>query len=148
MFFTSVLWLFSIMAMGQSSLQLSLAEALHIGREQSLVSKEVHNNMRISYWQYRNYRASLFPNVYLEGTLPSLNRSLSQYQQENGIYKFIPNNYIRESLGLTVSQAIPFTGGQVYLQSSVERMDQLDKPRTGSFLDTVYVHPCTAGIFV
>ena len=83
MFFTSVLWLFSIMAMGQSSLQLSLAEALHIGREQSLVSKEVHNNMRISYWQYRNYRASLFPNVYLEGTLPSLNRSLSQYQQEN-----------------------------------------------------------------
>ncbi len=34
MFFTSVLWLFSIMAMGQSSLQLSLAEALHIGGSQ------------------------------------------------------------------------------------------------------------------
>ena len=147
MFFTSVLWLFSIMAMGQSSLQLSLAEALHIGREQSLVSKEVHNNMRISYWQYRNYRASLFPNVYLEGTLPSLNRSLSQYQQENGIYKFIPNNYIHESLGLTVSQAIPFTGGQVYLQSSVERMDQLDKPRTGSFLAIPFTFTLVQPVF-
>lgn len=134
-FFTAALMFSTILATGQRhTVHLSIEEALHIGREQSLVSKEVHNNMRISYWQYRNYRATLFPNIYLDGTLPSLNRSLSQYQQENGIYKFIPNNYIKENLGLTISQAIPFTGGQLYLQSQIERMDQLGRQRTGSFL--------------
>lgn len=147
-FFTTALLLFSVFAMGQQNvLYLSLEEALHIGREQSLVSKEAHNSMRISYWQYRNYRASLFPNVYLDGTLPSLNRSLSQYQQENGIYKFIPNNYIKESLGLTVSQAIPFTGGQVYLQSQIERIDQLGRPRTGSFLTIPFTFTLVQPVF-
>lgn len=147
-FVTIAFLLVSFYATGQqNTLSLSLEEALHIGREQSLVSKEAHNNMRISYWQYRNYRASLFPNIYLEGTLPSLNRSLSQYQQENGIYKFIPNNYIKENIGLTVSQAIPFTGGQIYLQSQIERMDQLGKNRTGSFLTIPFTFTLVQPVF-
>lgn len=146
--FTTVLSLFSVFAAGQQNvLHLSLDKALQIGREQSLVSKEAHNNMMISYWQYRNYRASLFPNVYLDATFPSLNRSLSQYQQENGIYKFIPNNYISESLGMTVSQAIPFTGGQVYLQSQIERMDQLGKQQTGSFLTIPFTFTLVQPVF-
>lgn len=113
---------------------LCLEDALTIGQEQSLIAKENKNALTIAYWQYRDYRANLFPNLTLNGSLPSFNRSLSSYQQDNGIYKFIPNNYVRENLGLTLSQAIPFTGGNLYIQSSAERIDQLEGQRNGSFL--------------
>ena len=71
----------------RDTVRLGLAEALEIGRQQSLDSKENSNNLRIAYWQYRNNTAGLYPNISLEGTLPSLNRSLSSYQQSDGVYK-------------------------------------------------------------
>ena len=125
-----------VVAQERQTMPLTIEEALVMGREQSLVSKENRNTMRIAYWQYRNYRADLFPSVTLDATLPSLNRSLSSYQQEDGVYKFIPNNYISEYMGLTISQAIPFTGGHVYPQSSIERTDQLRAARVRSFPST------------
>lgn len=130
-----------------SQLHLNLEEALIIGQEQSLISKENKNALGVAYWQYRNYRANLFPSISLDGTLPSLNRSLSTYQQEDGVYKFIPNNYVRETLGLTISQAIPFTGGNIYLQSSVERIDQLSSHGNGSFLSIPFTATLIQPIF-
>lgn len=122
----------------RDTVRLGLAEALEIGRQQSLDSKENSNNLRIAYWQYRNYKAGLYPNISLEGTLPSLNRSLSSYQQSDGVYKFIRNNYITEDLAINVTQAIPFTGGTLRLQSSVQRMDQLGQSNVGSFLSVPF----------
>lgn len=127
--------------------RLCLEDALIIGREQSLIAKETKNALTIAYWQYRDYKANLFPSLTLDGSLPSLNRSLSSYQQENGIYKFISNNYVRESLGLTLSQAIPFTGGNLYIQSSTERIDQLGGQRNGSFLSIPFTVTLIQPIF-
>lgn len=130
-----------------NEVHLSLEDALLIGQEQSLISKENKNTLTIAYWQYRDYRADLFPSISLDGTLPSLNRSLSSYQQEDGTFKFIHNDYVRENLGLTVSQAIPFTGGKLYIQSSAERIDQLSGLRNGSFLTIPFNVTLTQPIF-
>ena len=62
-----------VVAQERQTMPLTIEEALVMGREQSLVSKENRNTMRIAYWQYRNYRADLFPSVTLDATLPSLN---------------------------------------------------------------------------
>ena len=121
-------------AQDRDTLALSLDEALEIGRQQSLDSKESMNTLRIAYWQYRNYKAGLYPNISLDGTIPSLNRSLSSYQQSNGVYKFVRNNYLTEDIAVNVTQAIPFTGGTLRLQSSIQRMDQLGQSNVGSFL--------------
>ncbi len=119
-------------------LVLTLDEALAMGREESIASKENENTMLKAWWRYRNYRAGLLPNITLGGTVPSLNRSLNSYQREDGTYTFIPNNYISENLNLTVSQAIPFTGGMVYLESGLERMDQLGADSYGNFLSVPF----------
>jgi outer membrane protein TolC len=114
---------------------LTLEDALKIGREMSLVSMENHNLSRIAYWQYMNYRADLFPNITMDGILPNLNRSLAAYQKEDGTFDFIPNNNISERLNLTISQAIPLTGGRLYMQSNIERIDQLQANNNkGGFL--------------
>lgn len=125
-------------AFSQERLELTLEEALALGRDQSIASKENENIMFKAWWSYRNYRAGLLPNITLGGTLPSLNRSLNTYQKEDGTYTFIPNNYISEMLNLTVSQAIPFTGGMLYIESGLERMDQLGADRYGNFLSVPF----------
>ena len=115
-------------------LHLSIEDALELGRRESIDSKENDNTLLKAYWRYRGYLADRRPNITLNSTLPSLNRSLRSYQQENGVYKFVPNNYLSESLTFSIRQAIPFTGGEIYIESNIERMDQLGENRAGSFL--------------
>lgn len=124
----------SVPVCARGSLNLDIETALEMGRTQSLMSMESRTALQVAYWQYRNYRADFFPSLTLESNMPSLNRSLSSYQQEDGRYKFVPNNYISEDIGLMFNQVIPFTGGQVYLESSIQRIDQLGYGGTGSFL--------------
>jgi outer membrane protein TolC len=71
------------------------------------------------------------PNVVLDGTLPTLNRSLNTYQREDGSYGFVGNNILTENLSLSLQQNIPFTNGVFSLQSQLQRMDQLNNKTTG-----------------
>ena len=83
-------------------LHLSIEDALELGRKESIDSKENDNTLLKAYWRYRGYLADRRPSITLNSTLPSLNRSLRSYQQENGVYKFVPNNYLSESLTFSI----------------------------------------------
>ena len=93
--------------------RLTLEEAMVLGQAKSVASMENRNNALKSYWRFRNYKTDRLPGISLSGTLPSLNKQLNSYQQEDGSYKFVPNNYLSEYLGFTVKQIIPFTGGDI-----------------------------------
>jgi outer membrane protein TolC len=110
--------------------QLTLEDAFVIAEQQSLDASVAKNVLLGSYWQYRNYKAGLLPNVILDGTLPSLNRSLSSYQLEDGTYNFVKNNALMNSLALSIQQNIPFTGGVFAVQSELNRIDQLQDKST------------------
>ena len=116
----------------------SLGEAIRLAREQSLDAMVAKSRLRSAYWQYRNYRADLLPNVTLTGTLPSFNRTLSSYLKEDGTYKYISSNSISEQLALSVTQNIPLTGGALSLQSQVERVDQLDGDKTTEYMSVPF----------
>ncbi|MFR5659091.1 MAG: TolC family protein [Butyricimonas faecihominis] len=116
----------------------SLEEAIRLAREQSLDAMVAKSQLRSAYWQYRNYRADLLPNVTLTGTLPSFNRTLSSYLKEDGTYKYISSNSISEQLALSVTQNIPLTGGALSLQSQVERVDQLDGDKTTEYMSVPF----------
>ena len=46
----------------------SLGDEISLAREQSLDAMVAKSRLRSAYWQYRNYRADLLPNVTLTGT--------------------------------------------------------------------------------
>ena len=119
-------------------LPLTIEEALALGREQSIASKENDNALLKAEWRYRNYRADRLPGITLGGTLPALNRSLNTCQRPDGVYTFVPNNYLSENLSLGIRQAIPFTGGELYIETYLERMDQLGAAGYGSFLSVPF----------
>lgn len=116
------------------TIPLSLAEALDIAASQSLDAMVARDQMRVAYWQFRDYKADLLPALTFDGTLPSLNRSLSAYQKEDGSYEFIPNSSLSENAGLSLSQNIPYTGGKISIQSQLQRIDQLDGDRKTNWL--------------
>lgn len=99
------------------TLRLTLDDALQMASVQSVEAMVAKNTMRAAYWQYRNYKAELLPSLTFSGTLPSLNKSLSSYQKEDGSYEFIPSSLLTESAGLSLSQNIPYTGGTISVQS-------------------------------
>ncbi|MDR1581876.1 MAG: TolC family protein [Prevotellaceae bacterium] len=117
---------------------LTLEEALTIAEERSLDALNARNVFLSAYWQYRNYKAELLPNVVLEGNVPSLNSSLSSYLKENGTYGFVKNNSISEDLTLSLSQNIPFSGGNISVQSALQRIDQLGGDKTTGYLSVPF----------
>lgn len=116
----------------------TLEEVICLAREQSLDALVARDKWRASYWQFRNFRADLLPNVVLEGMLPSFDRSLSSYQKEDGTYTFVSSNSIGGNLFLAVRQNIPWTGGKIVLQSKLERIDQLDGEQSTSYMSVPF----------
>ncbi|MGL5683363.1 MAG: TolC family protein [Marinifilaceae bacterium] len=104
---------------------ITLSDALTIAQEQSLEALEAQNFLRIAYWEYRSYRADMLPNIVLKGILPTMNKSLSTYQKEDGSLHFIPNRSLSEDLSIDITQNIPQTGGTVSIQTQLQRTDQL-----------------------
>ncbi|MDR0545973.1 MAG: TolC family protein [Dysgonamonadaceae bacterium] len=111
--------------------RLTLEEAFLIAENRSLDASIAQNLFLNAFWQYRNYKAELLPNMVLESELPRLNRSLNVYQKEDGSYGFVKSNTLTENLSLSLQQNIPFTGGTLTVQSQLQRIDQFDNHTTG-----------------
>ena len=130
-----IVFLFPTCLWGQKdTLSLSMDQALNIARIFSIDAIVARNTLQIAYWSYRNYKADLLPSMVLDGTLPSLDKSLSSYQKEDGTYSFVTNRLLSENLNLSITQNIPYTGGSISLQSQLQRIDQLDGDRNTSYL--------------
>lgn len=118
----------------QQSMRLTLEEAVALARTGSVEAQSALAQLRSSYWSYRSYRADMLPEISLSGTLPSYSRSYSAYQESNGAYTYVRNDYLKSSASVNVSQNLWFTGGTLTLTSSLEYMKQLSGDRGQRFM--------------
>lgn len=118
----------------QQPMRLTLEEAVDLARTGSVEAQRALAQLRSSYWSYRSYRADLLPEVSLSGTLPSYVRSYSAYQESNGAYTYVKNDYLKSSASVNVSQNLWLTGGTLTLTSSLEYMKQLSGDRGQRFM--------------
>lgn len=116
--------LFPAFLQAQDTLTLALNDAIRQGISNSVDAVVAKNEFVSSYWEYRTYKAELLPEIAVDATLPYYSRSYNEYQNEDGSYSFVKNDYSRLDAGLSVSQNIPFTGGVISLESSLERLQQ------------------------
>ncbi len=106
-------------------LSLSLDEVINLAHTQSTDALIAKHNFQSSYWEYRSYKASLLPDVNLNGNIANFNRSISSVQDaETGAINYIENYNLRNSIGLSIDQNIALTGGTISLYSDIERLDQ------------------------
>ena len=104
-------------ASAQQKMTLSLQEAIGVARGQSLISKQIKADYSSYVHRYNSFKASLKPQLSLNGILPSYDRSLLNIVQPDGSYKVqsVKRSQLYSNIELT--QNIFWTGGNIFVAS-------------------------------
>lgn len=113
---------------------ITLDEAIVIARTQSVDAAVARNELKTAYWEYRTFRANLLPEMNFTATVPSYNKKYNSYQQDDGSYTFVRNNYMEMAGELSIDQSIWLTGGTLSLNTSLDFLKQLDGDKTKRFM--------------
>lgn len=119
-------------------LRLTLHDAIEIATQQSPEAMMARHRYRSSYWQFRTYEAGFMPMLTLDATLPELNRSISPITQPDGSEAFRERRYMSSDVNLSLSKNIGFTGGQVFMNTSLQRIDVFADTTITSWLSTPF----------
>ncbi|MBO8449407.1 MAG: TolC family protein [Bacteroidetes bacterium] len=126
--------------LAQQTSEMTLEQVIDVARSNSVAAIEAKASFVSDYWAYRSYKASRLPSLNLYGNLASFDRSLRQLQNyETGELVYTSNYNMQNSLGLSVVQNLPFTGGTVSLYTDLSRIDQFG----ADFGKTWYAQPVT-----
>ena len=130
---------FAVLAQVQEKKTLQLAEVIAMVRQQSVAALLAETERETSYWQFRTYRANLFPQVRLSSTLPDFAKTYSPITQDNGTIEFQPIVNNNSVLNLELSQNIGLTGGEVFVSSQLQRFDDFERKMTRYSSNPVFV---------
>ena len=111
---------------------LTFEEVLEMARDYSPQSMLAKHQFRAAYWEHRTFEAEYLPSLSLNGTLPNFRRIITQ-EYVDGTYKYVEANTNTLSLGLTMNQNIGLTGGRIFMQSSLERVDIFGNNTSSSY---------------
>ncbi|HEU4584677.1 MAG TPA: TolC family protein [Gemmatimonadaceae bacterium] len=118
----------AIVAVRPSSLSaqdsLTLRDAISMAQERGLAGRAARNAREAAQWRQQAFSARRLPQLSLTGNLPQYNRAIIPVLQPGGETQFRTQSQTTSSLGLQLSQVIPFTGGQLFLSSELTRVDQ------------------------
>ena len=113
---------------------ISLKEAVMLARVQSVDAAVALNELKTAYWEYRTFRANLLPEVNFKATLPSYNKQYNTYQQNDGAYTYVRNDYMRLNGEFSIDQNIWLTGGTLSLNTSLDYLKQLSGTKDQQFM--------------
>ncbi|MDN4166753.1 TolC family protein [Cytophagales bacterium LB-30] len=120
----------------QESVSYSLAQLVQMAQEQSPASKQAITRKENRYWSYRTFKANYMPQLSLNGTLPNYNRSILPITQQDGSQLFREVSQSTASAGLSLSQNIGLTGGQIFVNSQIQRIDNFSPVANSSYSAT------------
>ncbi|OFX89979.1 MAG: hypothetical protein A2W99_08545 [Bacteroidetes bacterium GWF2_33_16] len=130
--FLSIVFLFIVIAFnnlvkGQTiTEELTFEEVIQLASEQSPDAIMAKHRFRANYWQYRTFKAGLRPSLTLSSTIPNLDRSYREFNDSSGTY-YLRINKNTTNLNLNITQSVPFTGGQLSINTDLSRLDDLTK---------------------
>ncbi len=108
---------------------ITLQEVISLAQENSPSAQSAKHAFLAAEWQYKYYKANYLPSVTLTSS-PFLNREINKITLNDGTSAFVKQNQINADLALTMNQNIPFTGGSIFVKSSLSRIDELERKKT------------------
>ena len=111
------------------TLVLSLQDAIRLAQEQSPSAQSARNTFLAAYWNYRYFRANYLPSVTLSSA-PYINKEMNKITQSDGTASFIQQDQFGADLTIKVNQNVSWTGGSLFLKSSLSRLDEFQKGAT------------------
>jgi len=108
----------------QDTVKYTLSEVIQIAQDQSPDALIAKHRYRQSYWSFKSFKAEYLPSLNLDATLPNLNISFEEkYSEIDSGTNFVPLSNVNYSVALSLNQKIGFSGGEVFLTSSLRRLD-------------------------
>lgn len=138
LFIISIL-LLALFAQAQENYSITLEEAIERAKEKSLNAQQAQNQYRAAYWQYKLFKSSYFPEVALSATLPNYNRSINSVSLDDGTQAFVNSSNMINNMSLRVNQRVALTGGNVFLNTGLQRIDVLTAGGSTSYLSTPFI---------
>lgn len=136
-----VLYLLNGSISAQEVVVFTLEDITAISREESLSARKAYVRKLNSYWDWQIYRSGLRPNLVLDADLLDFSKGVTPILQDDGTYELKTVTLNRSSLNLQLLQPVRFLGGNIFIQSSISRFDNL---LGNSF--SYSAHPVEAGI--
>lgn len=105
-----------------AQLSLTLEQAIARASQEGHSAMEAEATLAAARYRDRARASRELPQLSLSGTLPSYRRSISPITQPDGSVLYRSQDYTDASLSARLTQTLPFSGGEVYLQSSLGRL--------------------------
>jgi outer membrane protein TolC len=121
---------------------LTLQQAIALAARQGHQSQAAASARDAARFRDRAFYSRLLPQLSVGGTLPSYNRSIIPVLQPDGSTLFQPQNQTNASLNATMTQRLPFTGGDFFISSSLARLSVSGEDSFHSWSST----PVTIGL--
>jgi outer membrane protein TolC len=134
--FLGILSFFEFSIQAQQQRVLSLETVITLARDQSPDAILAKHRFRGSYWQYRTHQADLLPRLSLNTTIPDLNRSIDKITLPDGTDAFVERRVVNSIMNLSLTQNIGYTGGNIFLNSDLQRIDLMGDKASTSYLST------------
>lgn len=107
-------------------IELTLEESIAIAQDSSLRAFIKKNEYLRDYWDYRTYQAEFLPTLRLRTTPFNYDRAIQEvYNSQEEEYQFIQNERLNSYANLSLTQNIPFTGGRIYIDSELGRINNI-----------------------
>lgn len=120
----------------------TLEQVIDIAIEHSPEAQVIFHKHKAAFWQYQSYKASRLPHLSLSSQLLDFERAFVPITLDNGNDAFVEKNSNVSSLSLNLTQNITPTGGQIFLGSSLQRIDLFQD----SVLTSYATSPLTVGL--
>jgi len=121
----------------QTQLTFTLDDVIRLAKDQSPTAIMARHRFRGSYWEYRTHIAKFRPGLTLQSTLPNFTRSIEKITMQDGTDKFVERSTTNSSMEVSLTQNIAPTGGSIFMNSGLERIDNFnDTINPVSYLST------------
>jgi outer membrane protein TolC len=101
---------------------LTLQQAVDLAQAQGHQARSAEATRDAADFRNRQFASRLLPQLSLNGTVPSYNRSIIEVQQPDGSSLFRPRDQTNANLSVQLSQTLPMTGTNIFLSSSLARV--------------------------
>lgn len=118
----------------QTDRVLNLDEVIQMAKTNSPRAIMARHTFRSSYWSYRSFKANYLPSLNLQSTPFDMNRSYQSITLDDGTDNFVERSSYSNSGSLELSQRIAPTGGDLFVNSSLERVELLTGDKSTTYL--------------
>ena len=116
----------------------TLQQAIDMAQRQGPLARAAVAQREAARQRDRAFNARLLPQVSLGGTVPSYQRAITPVLQPDGTTLYTPLQQTASNLGLSVTQQVPLTGGQLSFGSTISQLQLSGSQQYKSYTTVPY----------